>query len=63
MNFSKVFPNLKMTFSITFRLVLKLRSYLVATTYLAGTGFLLNMPYVEEIPTVVIVEEEVRVTR
>ena len=58
----KVLPNIKMTFSIAFNLVSKLRSFLVAATDIAGAGFIL-IPDAEEIPVTEIVVERVRVAR
>ena len=52
-----------MTFSIAFNLVSKFASCPVATTDIAGAGFILTIPDAEEIAVVVIVEGEVRVTR
>ena len=43
MSFSNVLPNLKMTFFIAFNLVAKFASCPVATTDIAGAGFILTM--------------------
>ena len=63
MNFSKLLSNLKMAFAVAFNLVSKLASCLVAATVIVGAEFIFNIPDTEEIVVVVIVEEEVRVTR
>ena len=63
MNFSKLLPNLQIGFSIAFKLISKLASCAVAATGIAGVGFVLTIPYAEEIAVVVIVEKKVRVTR
>ena len=63
MNFPKVLPSLKIAFSIAFNLVLKSASYPVVATDIAGAGFMLTITDAEEIAVVVIVKEELRVTR
>ena len=63
MNISNVLPNLKMAFSIAFNLVSKYASCPVATTGVAGPGFILTIPDAEDTAAIVIVEGEVRVTR
>ena len=61
MNFSKLFPKLKIAFSLAFKLVSKFASCPVAAADIAGVGFTLTTTNAEEIPVVVIVEGEVRV--
>ena len=63
MNFSKVLANLKMAFSIAFNLLSKLGSCAVAAANIARAGFILIILDAEEIAAVVLVEEEVRVTK
>ena len=63
MNFSNVLPNLKIVFSIAFNRVSKFASGPVAVTDIAGAGFILTTPDVEERAVQMIIEEEVRVTR
>ena len=52
-----------MAFSVAFNLAPKLTFCPVAATNIAGAAFILNIPHVKGIVVVVIVEEEVRVTR
>ena len=44
MNFFKVLPNLKMSFSVVFKLTSKLESFPVAAIDMGGARFILTIP-------------------